>query len=153
MIVVPLVPPTVLSTHQDPLSHAAKAFHDALPPKDFLALKTQLQHYCQRLDGKPLRVGTMFSGCDVAVKALDAIQEHWSEVGMELQFHHLFACEIEEWKQEFILHHLNPQFESRTPSSWHATIGSGRTPSARNTSRCRTSICSSLASNATRSPR
>ena len=110
MIPVPLVPPTVLSTHQDPLSHAAKAFHDALPPKDFLALKTQLQHYCQRLDGKPLRVGTMFSGCDVAVKALDAIQEHWSEVGMELQFHHLFACEIEEWKQEFILHHLNPQF-------------------------------------------
>ncbi len=61
--------------------------------------------------GGTVSVATGCSGSDLVFHVLAKLQAFWHEtIGIDVSFSHLFACEKQEWKRQWILHHWQPQF-------------------------------------------
>ena len=65
----------------------------------------------QTASGK-LSLGTACSGSDVLLHIVsDLLVPLWSSTfGVRLEVEHTFACELVDWKREWILAHFNPRF-------------------------------------------
>ena len=70
-----------------------------------LGLKSLME---KRPQGTSLRVATMCSGTESPIFALRLICEMLSQMGMTLDFDHVFSAEIDPFKQAFIQRNFEP---------------------------------------------
>ncbi len=60
--------------------------------------------------GGTVGVATGCSGSDLVFHILDKLKAFWvTTLGIEVHIQHLFSCEKEAWKREWILEHWRPQ--------------------------------------------
>ena len=75
-------------------------------------LKVMLQRNLRAIieQGRPVTYGSACSGSEVAAYVLECLAEFWDETyQLHLDVDHLFACEIVDWKQTWILNHFAPK--------------------------------------------
>lgn len=76
----------------EPLDFAIKEWHARLTTEGMLMLKDGLKG----LAGKPLRVGTGFSGCDISYEVLKALSRFWHDsYNVSVPISLAFACECD----------------------------------------------------------
>ncbi|CAL1714237.1 unnamed protein product [Somion occarium] len=86
-----------------PISSIPSIFSDMV--KRFPQIKSVVEH----LNGRKMRVATMCSGTESPLLALDLIRRAVSDLyGINLEFEHVFSCEIEPFKQAYIERNFHP---------------------------------------------
>lgn len=82
------------------LEHAVEQWHKALPAGSLMTLIDALQG----VKGRTLCVGTGFSGCEIAWKALSLLKARWeTSFEISLSFNLAFSCESDPDKQRWLL--------------------------------------------------
>lgn len=104
-----------LKTHPDdlklpPLSTMPSIFKDIVDRNPKLRDVAELfkQHNKLNATSRKLRVGTMCSGTESPLLALQLISEAMEVDGSKLEVEHIFSCEIEPFKQAYIERNFRP---------------------------------------------
>jgi len=111
--------PSEVDIDESTLSNVAAAIQDpsSLPPisdicdmfRDLVGRVPQLKDVVDHLAGCKLRVATMCSGTESPILALELIQKSTSDLyGLDLDFEHVFSCEINAFKQAYIERNFCP---------------------------------------------
>ena len=75
-----------------------------------LRMYAQLQSAVKKLARRPLTIGSFFSGCEMVMHVVAAINKVIARsFGTQLEWHHTFSAEKDPWKQRFIVGHTPPQ--------------------------------------------
>ncbi|KAK4890343.1 hypothetical protein LTR27_010986 [Elasticomyces elasticus] len=94
-----------LDANLPPLSETADIFADMTRR----ALELGLEAATKNLAGKPLRVGTMCSGTESPILAMQMVHNVLKEMGLEtIQVEHVFSAEIVPYKQAYIERNFAP---------------------------------------------
>lgn len=76
------------------LHEAVHAYHTDMPPTVEMEFVRSLRRVQSSQDGNPLKVATMFSGCDIVVKSLRTLSKYWAmKYSVDVMFEHAFAAE------------------------------------------------------------
>ncbi len=107
--------PTVLhcssnrACREDPLHTIVRAQFEKYDPDTISHIRNGIAVMVEQLGGV-VSVATGCSGSDLVFHVLTHLQSFWKEtIGINVAFSHLFACEKEDWKQQWILNHWQPQ--------------------------------------------
>jgi site-specific DNA-cytosine methylase len=74
-------------------------------------LQSGLETVAVGLGSTPLTYGTFFSGCELFVHVLHAVQHRMASChAVHLQFEHVFSVEVDAWKRDFLLTHATSRY-------------------------------------------
>ncbi|EJD08575.1 uncharacterized protein FOMMEDRAFT_102039 [Fomitiporia mediterranea MF3/22] len=91
------------NSHLPPLSDVPSIFND------LVSRIPEIAKVADHTKGRRIRVATMCSGTESPLLALELIQESMQRIfSTKLDFHHVFSCEIEPFKQAFIERNFSP---------------------------------------------
>ena len=61
------------------------------------------------LGSQPLRMGTMYTGCDIIRSCMEVLAKFWSSMyNTTVSIEHIFMCECDERKQDFLIGQFSP---------------------------------------------
>jgi len=68
-----------------------------------------IRAFVDSMKGEPLRVGTIFSGCDIIHVVMNVLSMFWGKMyNLKFTMEFLYMCEADAKKQEFLKRHFQP---------------------------------------------
>ena len=96
----------------NPLADAAYLLHDMMATNmgdAHMRWVGNIRAFVESLKGEPLRVGTIFSGCDIIHVVMNVLSTFWAKMyNLKFTTEFLYMCEADAKKQEFLKRHIQP---------------------------------------------